>query len=91
MRCQEPGRKIFGNPAPRHSFFPSGLAFPAKPCTVPERGSASQGEGMMCQLDRLRQKRDEILGIAGKHNAEKVYVFGSCARKESRQSAPRRS
>jgi len=37
---------------------------------------------MMCQLDRLRQKRDEILGIARKHNAEKVYVFGSCARKE---------
>jgi len=36
----------------------------------------------MCQLDRLRQKRDEILGIARKHNAEKVYVFGSCARKE---------
>ena len=37
---------------------------------------------MMCQLDRLRQKRDEILGIARKHNAEKGYVFGSCARKE---------
>ena len=36
----------------------------------------------MCQLDRLRQLKDEILRIARKHNAEKVYVFGSCARKE---------
>ncbi|MBQ7176235.1 MAG: nucleotidyltransferase domain-containing protein, partial [Victivallales bacterium] len=36
----------------------------------------------MCQLDRLKQLKDEILQIARKHNAEKVYVFGSCARKE---------
>ena len=36
----------------------------------------------MCQLDRLHQLRDEIYQIARKHNAEKVYVFGSCARKE---------
>ena len=36
----------------------------------------------MCQLDRLRQLKDEILAIARKHNAERVYVFGSCARKE---------
>ncbi len=36
----------------------------------------------MCQLDRLQQLKDEILRIARKHNAEKVYVFGSCARKE---------
>ena len=36
----------------------------------------------MCQLDRLQQLREEILQIARKHNAEKVYVFGSCARKE---------
>ena len=26
--------------------------------------------------------KEEILLIARKHNAEKVYVFGSCARKE---------
>jgi predicted nucleotidyltransferase len=26
--------------------------------------------------------RDVILQIARKHNAERVYVFGSCARKE---------
>ena len=36
----------------------------------------------MCQLDRLQQLKDEILRIARKHNAEKVFVFGSCARKE---------
>jgi hypothetical protein len=36
----------------------------------------------MCQLDRLLQLKDEIHRIARKHNAEKVYVFGSCARKE---------
>ena len=36
----------------------------------------------MCQLDRLQQLRSEILQIARKHNAVKVYVFGSCARKE---------
>ena len=36
----------------------------------------------MFQLDKLHQMRDEILRIARKHNAEKVYVFGSCARRE---------
>ena len=36
----------------------------------------------MRQLDRLHQLKAEIYQIARKHNAEKVYVFGSCARKE---------
>ena len=36
----------------------------------------------MCQLDRLQRLKAEIYRIARKHNAEKVYVFGSCARKE---------
>ena len=36
----------------------------------------------MCRLDRLQQLRDEILRIVRKHNAEKVYVFSSCARRE---------
>ena len=36
----------------------------------------------MCQLDRLHRLKAEIYRIARKHNAEKVYVFGSCARKE---------
>ena len=36
----------------------------------------------MCELDRLQQLKAEIYHIAHKHNAEKLYVFGSCARKE---------
>ena len=36
----------------------------------------------MTQLDRLQYLKDEILRIVRKHNAEKVYVFGSCARRE---------
>ena len=36
----------------------------------------------MCQLDRLKQLKEEIYRIARRHNAEKLYVFGSCARRE---------
>lgn len=36
----------------------------------------------MCQLEELRQLKGEIYRIAKQHNAEKVYVFGSCARGE---------
>ncbi len=36
----------------------------------------------MCQLDRLRSLRSGLYEIARKHKAGKVYVFGSCARKE---------
>ena len=36
----------------------------------------------MCQLDRIRSLRSEIYEIARKHKADKVYVFGSCARME---------
>ncbi len=36
----------------------------------------------MCQLDRLQQLKDEIRRLAIKNNAGKIYVFGSCARKE---------
>ena len=36
----------------------------------------------MCQLDRLHQLKSEIYRIVQRHNASKVYVFGSCARKE---------
>ena len=35
----------------------------------------------MCQLDRLYSLKSQINEIAQKHNADKVYVFGSCARK----------
>ena len=36
----------------------------------------------MCMLDEIRAKRDEIYAIAREHKAEKLWVFGSCARKE---------
>ena len=36
----------------------------------------------MCMLDEIRAKRDEIYAIARKHKAEKLWVFGSYARKE---------
>ncbi len=36
----------------------------------------------MCQLDRLQQPQDELLRIAEKNNARRIFVFGSCARKE---------
>ena len=38
----------------------------------------------MCMLDKIRARRDEIYAIAKKHKAEKLWVFGSCARKEER-------
>lgn len=33
-------------------------------------------------LDEVRAKRDEIYSLAKKHKAEKLWVIGSCARKE---------
>ena len=36
----------------------------------------------MCMLEEIRAKRDEIYAIAREHKAEKLWVFGSCARKE---------
>lgn len=36
----------------------------------------------MCMLDTIRAKREEIHAIAHKHKAEKLWVFGSVARKE---------
>ena len=38
----------------------------------------------MCMLDEIRAKRDEIYAIAKRHKAEKLWVFGSCARREER-------
>ena len=38
----------------------------------------------MCMMDEIAAKRDEIYAIARKHKAEKLWVFGSCARKEER-------
>ena len=36
----------------------------------------------MCMLDEIRAKRNEIYEIARRHKAERLWVFGSCARKE---------
>ena len=38
----------------------------------------------MCVMDEIRAKRDEIYAIARRHKAEKLWVFGSCARREER-------
>ena len=38
----------------------------------------------MCMMDQIRAKRDEIYAIARRHKAEKLWVFGSCARGEER-------
>ena len=38
----------------------------------------------MCMLDEICAKRDEIHAIARRHKAEKLWVFGSCARKDER-------
>ena len=42
------------------------------------------GSIVMCMLDTIHAKRDEIYAIARKHKAEKLWVFGSVARKEER-------
>ncbi len=36
----------------------------------------------MCVLDEVRARRDEIYGLARRHKADRLWVFGSCARKE---------
>ena len=41
----------------------------------------------MCMLDEIRAKRDDIYAIAKRHKAEKLWVFGSCARKEERKDS----
>lgn len=38
----------------------------------------------MCMLDEIRAKRDELYEIARRHKAERLWVFGSCARREER-------
>ena len=38
----------------------------------------------MCMMDEIAAKRDEIYAIARKHKAERLWVFGSCARREER-------
>ena len=38
-------------------------------------------------LDTIRAKRDQIYAIAKEHKAEKLWVFGSCARGEERENS----
>ena len=38
----------------------------------------------MCMMEQIRAKRDEIYAIAKKQKAERLWVFGSCARGEER-------
>ena len=38
-------------------------------------------------LDRVRERRDELHEIARRHKVEKLWVFGSCARKEEREDS----
>ena len=38
----------------------------------------------MCMLDEIHAKREAIHAVANEHKAEKLWVFGSCARKEER-------
>ena len=40
--------------------------------------------GDMCMLDEMRARREEIHAIAKRHKAERLRVFGSCARREER-------
>ena len=35
-------------------------------------------------LDKVRERRSEIYALAQRHNAEWLWVFGSCARREER-------
>ena len=44
----------------------------------------NSGVSEMCMLDEIRAKRDEIYALARRHKAEKLWVFGSCARREER-------
>ena len=41
-----------------------------------------EGFSVMRQLERIRQMKNEIQDIAQRHNAERIFVFGSCARGE---------
>ena len=42
----------------------------------------NNGVSEMCMLDEMRAKREEIYAIVRRHKAEKLWVFGLCARKD---------
>ena len=39
-------------------------------------------EGIMCKLDEIMKKRETVYSLARKYNVLRIFVFGSCARKE---------
>ena len=39
-------------------------------------------EGIMCKLDEIMKKRETVYALARKYNVLRIFVFGSCARKE---------
>lgn len=41
----------------------------------------------MFMLDKVREKSGEIHALAKRHNAERLWVFGSCARREERPNS----
>lgn len=41
----------------------------------------------MSMLDTIRARRDQIYALARKHKAEKLWVFGSCARGEEHEQS----
>ncbi len=41
----------------------------------------------MCMLDTIKAKREELYALARQHKAEKLWIFGSCARKEELPSS----
>lgn len=44
--------------------------------------TTKEGLPVMRQLERIRQMRNEIRDVARRHNADRIFVFGSCARGE---------
>ena len=38
----------------------------------------------MCRLDEILARRDDVNALARKNRAERLFVFGSCARKEEK-------
>ena len=61
---------------------PEGCASIRAVSMKPPPSTAFGAEMNMCMLDEIRAKRDEIYAIARRHKAEKLWGFGSCARRE---------
>jgi hypothetical protein len=62
-------------PSARESFRAACFA------EVKEYNKRSLRNKIMCMLDEIRAKHDEIYAIARAHKAEKLWMFGSRVRK----------